>query len=174
MDALIQDVLQYSRVLRAPLDLHPVDVEKVVNGVIQDYPALQPPNADIELRKPLLPVVGHEAFLTQCVSNLLGNAVKFVTPGQKPHVCEETRAKNSEVEIWFEDNGVGIEPEDQKRVFGIFQRGVRAGRTEGTGIGLAIVKKAVERMGGSVGVESSPGRGTRFWLRLPAAPNGAA
>ena len=169
MDGLIQDVLQYNRVLRAPLDLHPVDLEKLVNGVLRDYPNLQPPAADIEVLKPLLPVLGHEAFLTQCVSNLLGNAVKFVSPGQQPRVRVATQPANSEVEVLFEDNGIGIGSEEQENIFGIFHRGRNSQAFEGTGIGLAIVRKAIERMGGRVGVQSTPGKGSRFWLRLPAA-----
>jgi signal transduction histidine kinase len=73
------------------------------------------------------------------------------------------------VRIWFEDNGIGITREDLTRIFGIFERVHPREIFEGTGIGLAIVRKAVERMGGTVGVESDPGKGSRFWLELPAA-----
>ena len=166
MDSLIQDVLTYSRLARAPLELQPVNVEKVVEDVIRDYPALQRPNAEIEIEKPLRTVKGHPAFLSQCVSNLLWNAVKFVPQGQKPRVRVRTVAAHSDVEIWFEDNGIGIAPEDHKRIFGIFQRLHSDKSYQGTGIGLAIVQKAVERMGGRVGVESALGHGSKFWLRL--------
>lgn len=170
MDTLIQDVLTYSRVARAPLQLQPVDVAEVVENVIRDYPGLQRPHADIQIEKPLITVSGHPAFLSQCVSNLLWNAVKFMPPGQKPCVRIRTVAVHQDVEIWFEDNGIGIAPENQKRIFGIFQR-LNADRVyEGTGIGLAIVQKAVERMGGRVGVESEPGQGSKFWLRLHGVP----
>lgn len=166
LDALIQDVLQYSRVARAPLELKPIDLEKIVSQVIGDYPALQPPGAIVQVKKPLLPVLGHEAFLTQCISNLLSNAVKFVAPGVKPKVLVYTKAYGNEVRLWVEDNGIGIPQENQKQIFGIFQR--LHGHTvyPGTGIGLAIVQKAVERMGGRVGVESTVGKGSRFWLQL--------
>jgi PAS domain S-box-containing protein len=169
MDTLIQDVLTYSRVARAPLELQPVDVERVVRDVIRDYPGLQRPRAEIEIEKPLAPVKGHPAFLSQCVSNLLWNAVKFVPHGRKPRVRVRTIPAHSDVEIWFEDNGIGIAPEHQKRIFGIFQRLNPDKAYEGTGIGLAIVQKAVERMGGRVGVESQLGQGSRFWLRLHSA-----
>jgi len=145
-------VLQYSRIARAPVEIKPLQLEKVLEPVIHDYPALQEPNAEIAIEKPLLPVLGHEAFLTQCFSNLLSNAVKFVAEGQKPQVRIGTQPIGSDVRVWFQDNGIGIQKQDQKRIFGIFQRLHPAHRYQGTGIGLAIVQKAVERMGGRVGL----------------------
>jgi signal transduction histidine kinase len=112
-------------------------------------------------------VLANSAALTQCVSNLLSNAVKFVAPGVKPVVRISTQLANGRVRIWFKDNGIGIKEEDFNRIFEIFQRVDRS--HEGTGIGLAIVKKAAERMGGSVGVDSKPGQGASFWLDLQAA-----
>ena len=169
LDSLIQDVLKYSRVAREPVKLEPLDVEKLVKGIIRDYPNLQPPKAKIEIQKPLLPVQGNEAFLTQCISNLLSNAVKFVKPGDHPHVRVWAEELKQAIRLWFEDNGIGIAPENQRRIFGIFQRMHSHKEYEGTGIGLAIVKKAAERMGGRVGLESSLGHGSRFWLELPRA-----
>jgi len=72
------------------------------------------------------------------------------------------------VRLWIEDNGIGIAPEHHERIFRVFERLHRATDYPGTGIGLAIVRKAMERMGGSVGVESALGRGSRFWIELPA------
>ena len=83
-----------------------------------------------------------------------------------PHVRISTRFANGEVEICIEDHGIGIRPEDQRRIFGMFQRVHAGSQFEGTGIGLAIVHRAIERMGGRVGVESAPGQGSKFWLRL--------
>jgi PAS domain S-box-containing protein len=166
LDNLIQDVLQYSRVARAPLELKVIDLEKIIAQVISDYPSLQPPGADIQIQKPLLPVLGHEAFLTQCISNLLSNAVKFVAPGVRPEVTLCTKAKANEVRLLVEDNGIGISAENQKQIFGIFQRLHPNATYPGTGIGLAIVQKAVQRMGGRVGVESTLGKGSKFWLQL--------
>jgi len=166
LDNLIQDVLQYSRVARAPLELKEVDLEKIVNQVISDYPSLQAPEAEILIAKPLTRVMGHEAFLTQCISNLLSNAVKFVAPGVKPKVTVYTRPYGGEMRLFVEDNGVGIAAENQKQIFGIFQRLHPHTAYPGTGIGLAIVQKAVQRMGGQVGVESTVGKGSTFWLQL--------
>jgi signal transduction histidine kinase len=112
-------------------------------------------------------VLGHEAALTQCISNLLANAVKFVPAGTEPRIRVWTGSQNGSVRIWFEDNGIGIAPENHCRIFNIFERVHSDSEFEGTGIGLSIVKKAIERMGGDVGVESEPGRGSRFWIALP-------
>src|SRR5262249_16117227 len=121
LDALIQDVLQYSRVARAPLELKPINLEQLVGQVRSDYPALQEPAATIKVR-PLLPVLGHELFFAQCVSNLVSNAVKFVAPGVKPHVSVYTKNYNKDVRLVIEDNGIGIPYENQRQIFGIFQR----------------------------------------------------
>jgi signal transduction histidine kinase len=111
--------------------------------------------------------MGHEAALTQCIYNLLNNAIKFVPKAIKPHIRIWTEPFENYVRLWVEDNGIGIPAEARDRMFLMFQRFHRSQEYEGTGIGLAIVRKAVERMGGKVGVESEPGRGSKFWLLLP-------
>jgi PAS domain S-box-containing protein len=169
LDELIRDLLDYSRVVRSETVFEPVDLEKLVGDVIEDYPDLRPYRDRIEIQRPLARVLGNEAFLTQCISNLLGNAVKFVKPGEPPAVKVRTEARDAVTRIWVEDCGIGIDPQYQSRIFGIFERLHPARQYDGTGIGLAIVRKAVERMDGRVGFESTPGSGARFWLELPAA-----
>jgi PAS domain S-box-containing protein len=178
MDKLIQDVLVYSRVLRMDLKLEPVNISALLRGMLESYPDLQEPNARVTIDGDLPPVLGNEAALTQCFSNLLNNAVKFVPPHTKPRV--RIWAENGSrvaspangsrqagvVRFWIEDNGIGIDAQYADSIFGMFQR--LSNQYEGTGIGLTIVRKAVERMGGSVGVVSEPGRGSHFWLRLQA------
>jgi signal transduction histidine kinase len=95
--------------------------------------------------------------------------VKFVGRGVRPRVRVRGETTDGFVQLWFEDNGIGIAPESQARLFNIFTRLNRQELYEGTGIGLAIVRKAVERMGGTVGVESEEGKGSRFWVRLQKA-----
>jgi PAS domain S-box-containing protein len=167
LDRLIRDVLAYSSVTLAPIERGPLDPEKLIRQIIQEHPAFQQPNAEIEIRTPLLTILGHEASLTQCIYNLLSNAIKFVPNGTKPHIQIWTEPLENYVRLWVEDNGIGIPAEAKDRMFLMFQRFHRSTDYEGTGIGLAIVRKAVERMGGKVGVESEPGRGSRFWLLLP-------
>jgi signal transduction histidine kinase len=90
-------------------------------------------------------------------------------PGQAPEIQVRTERSNGTVRVWVEDNGIGIDPAHHKRIFAVFERLHQADKYAGTGIGLAIVRKAVERMGGKVGVESAPGEGSRFWIELPSA-----
>ena len=167
MDHLIIDALDYSKAMREELNLIPVDPEKLLRGMIASYPAFQPPAANIEIQGPLPVVLANHAGLTQCFSNLLNNAVKFVAPRQKPRVRVRAETQDSTVRLWFEDNGIGIPPEMHERIFGMFQRLSRD--YEGTGIGLALVRKVMDRMGGKVGVESESGGGSRFWLELRTA-----
>ena len=167
LDRLIRDVLAYSRVTLAPIEREPLEPEKLIRQIIQEHPSFQEPNAEIRVRTPLLAISGHEASLTQCIYNLLCNAVKFVPKGTKPQIQIWTEPIENYVRLWIEDNGIGIPAEAKDRMFLMFQRFHRSADYEGTGIGLAIVRKAVERMGGKVGVESEPGRGSRFWLLLP-------
>lgn len=174
MDRLIQDVLSYSRVARSELVITRVDPEKLLRDILESYPIFHSSVADIELKGPFFALLANEAVLTQCFSNLLGNAVKFVTPGVRPRVeiSSELSAAGRRVRLLFKDNGIGIEPAAQRKIFGIFER--LSNSYEGTGIGLAIVKKGIERMGGAVGVDSQPGRGSTFWLELDRASDGTA
>ncbi|MCI0748713.1 MAG: ATP-binding protein [Verrucomicrobia subdivision 3 bacterium] len=169
MDRLIVDILNYSQVVREELDLGVVDTHKLLLDIIHSYPQFDHAHADISIEGRLPLVLANEAALTQVMSNLLGNAVKFVTPGVRPCVrvgANPEVVDDGRVELWVQDNGIGIPRDVQKRLFNMFTRLHRPGLYEGTGIGLAIVKKAVERMGGSVGVESNPGEGSRFWVQL--------
>lgn len=175
MDSLIQDVLALSNVIRRPIALSPVDVDALTRSLVQERPELSTPRAEIKIESPLLPVLGHEAMLSQCLANLLSNAVKFIEPGTVPRVRVWTEEVNGAttlqplVRIWVEDDGIGIAAEAQDRIFEIFQRLHGDSLYEGSGIGLAIVRKAVERMGGRAGVDSLPKKGSRFWLELPKA-----
>jgi PAS domain S-box-containing protein len=164
MDKLIQDVLSYSRVVRNESPIEKIEVANLLQGIIDTYPALSSETATIDLEDSFPPVWGNEAMLTQVFSNILGNAVKFVAPGVKPQIKVWAEPKESNVRILVRDNGIGIARDQYEKIFEIFQQ-VETG-FEGTGIGLAIVKKAVERMGGKVGVVSDVGQGSTFWIEL--------
>jgi PAS domain S-box-containing protein len=168
LDRLIVDALNYTKLVHGQLALQPVELSRLLRGLLDTYPNLQAPKAQIHLAHDLPRVIGNEALLTQCFSNLLGNAVKFVASGTTPQVRVWAQPQQETIRIWVEDNGIGIAPEFQQRIFDLFQR-LHAGY-EGTGLGLALVRKAAERMGGKVGVESAPGQGSRFWVDLRPAP----
>ena len=103
------------------------------------------------------------------ISNLLSNALRFVRKGVPPVVRIYSERRKGFIRLWVEDNGLGIPPENYEIIFGIFQRLENGPEYPGTGIGLALVKSGIERMGGQVGLESDLGKGTRFWIELPAA-----
>jgi signal transduction histidine kinase len=170
MDALIRDLLTYGGLIHVDLACEPVDLDELLRAVMDGMtPEIQQRAAVVRLTQPLGWVHGHPPMLGQVVSNLLSNGVKFVSPGTSPLISVRTEKRDRSVRLWVEDNGIGIAPEFQERIFGVFERLHREEEYPGTGIGLAIVRKAVERMGGITGVESSPGRGSRFWLELPEA-----
>jgi PAS domain S-box-containing protein len=168
MDRLVRDLLTYSRIARSELQLQPVSLDRLVRDIVSHYPEMQQPQAEITTRGALHSVIAHEPSLTQAISNLLNNAVKFVAPGVKPEVELCTEQQGGHVRLWVHDNGIGIKPEYQGRLFGLFERIHSGKHYQGTGIGLAIVRKSVERMGGKVGMESN-GDGSKFWIELPSA-----
>lgn len=174
MDTLIRDVLDYTKVLRDDARLTPVDLDRLVRDLLATYPDWQPPMADVRVEGTLPFVLGHEGFLTQCVSNLVDNAIEFVATGVTPRVRIGSAAGGDSgaptVRVWFSDNGIGIAPKDHDRVFRMFEHINPANELEGTGIGLTIARKAVERMGGHIDYESEPGAGSKFWIELKRAP----
>jgi PAS domain S-box-containing protein len=167
MDALIQDLLAYSRLSRSALKPSAVNLDSVLGEVLHQFnPDVQKTGAQIRIERPLPEVMGDHATLVQVLSNLISNAIKFVQPGVKPGVNIWAEEKHGRVRLWVEDTGIGIAPEYHDKIFRIFERlqGVEA--YPGTGVGLAIVKKGMERMGGQAGVDSTPGRGSKFWVEL--------
>jgi signal transduction histidine kinase len=169
MDRLVLALLSYGRVARADMALAAVDVESVWEAALaQHEQTIQEKQARVEAALPLPRVQAHEATLGQALANLLSNALKFVDPGVAPRVRLRAEERAERVRLWVEDNGIGIAPEHHERVFRVFEQ--LDGRAYGgTGIGLSIVRKGVERMGGRAGVESEVGRGSRFWVELPKA-----
>lgn len=168
LDLLIQDVLAYSRIAQGEVELTAIPLDVFLKELLNCYPEITE-KLNISLHSPMPSVLGHEGYLTQCVSNFLGNAAKFTRPGVSPEVAIRAETDADWVRIWFEDNGIGIASEHQEQIFQIFGRVYGDKQFEGTGIGLAIVRKAAERMGGKVGVLSELGKGSRFWLNLKKA-----
>lgn len=169
MDRLILDLIAFGRTARAEMELGSVDVQRAwENAVAQTSAQREETKARIETVQPLPTVVGHEATLTQALANLLGNAMKFVAPGVTPWVRIRSEDVGDKVKIWIEDNGIGIPSAMQERAFRLFER-LHGSQYGGTGIGLSIVRKGIERMGGAVGVISEPENGSRFWIEMKKA-----
>ena len=168
MDRLTRDVLVYSKIPRTAFKVHGVDLDKLVSDIVrQNLPDGAKGNITIE--KPLLPVLGNDSFLAQAVSNLIDNAVKFASKERPLQIRVWTQCDEGQVRLWVEDNGIGILPEHQARVWGMFERVHPQHMYDGTGIGLAIVRKTVERMSGTMGLDSDGATGSKFWIQLPAA-----
>jgi signal transduction histidine kinase len=169
MDQLVTDLLQYSQLSRAEIRLGAVDLDRVIRLALDNLEAqIGASGAQVSVAGPLPPVHGNEAILVQVFDNLLSNAIKFVATGVTPQVRVAAETAGGAVRVRVSDNGIGIPAAKQETVFGAFERLHGEERYPGSGIGLAIVRKGLERIGGQVAVESSPA-GSSFILTLPAA-----
>jgi PAS domain S-box-containing protein len=195
MDQLLTDALDYNKAVRSPMPVGKADVLRLLTDLLAAHPEFKPPNAAVTFEGKFPWVIGNEAGLAQCFAELLRNGVKFVEPGKVPQVrvwaeripnhegakLHEPSSRSGKaateslhgatgnrVRICFQDNGTGIPESGHGRIFDMFQR-MHGPEYPGTGIGLALVRKIIEHMGGRVGVESEEGKGSRFWLELPEA-----
>jgi PAS domain S-box-containing protein len=172
MDALISDLLELSQISQQDLHRGPINLSHVARAVLTDLRRSieeRGVQVDIEIPPDAPSVLGQGTTVFQVLHNLVANAIKFVPPERAPHVRIRSEEREPFVRVWVEDNGIGIAREYHESIFGIFVRLHRSEDFPGTGVGLAIVLKAVQRMGGHVGVESTPGLGSRFWFELPKA-----
>jgi signal transduction histidine kinase len=174
MDQLIKDLLSYSRLTRGELAVGPLEMGPIVADALAQVvadPASRDADAQSEGSFPA--VMGHRPTMLQIAVNLLTNAVKFVEDDVRPRVrvwCEE---RGDMARLCVGDNGIGIDPEFHAKVFGVLERLHGIERYPGTGIGLAIVAKGADRMGGRAGVDSVPGEGSIFWVELKIVHQGA-
>jgi signal transduction histidine kinase len=166
MDAMLIDLLAFSRIGQQNMELTAVSLQTVVESVLfRLQKDIQEKNAQVDSSGPWPVVMAHEPTLGQVLFNLVSNALKFTTPGVPPRVRLWTEEQAEYIRFWVEDNGPGIAADYHGQIFRLFTR-LDGEKFEGTGIGLAIVQKGVERMGGRVGIVSSPGQGSRFWFEL--------
>jgi len=198
MTELIDAVLTYGRLNHTLPELIPIDVSSVVNRVLQSLePEISQTRARINVQMTFPRIVGNPYLMEQVLTNLIANALKFTRPGAPPEIsisATQTDAQvgrgvpaeplvpaepstpssfiihnSSFIRITVTDHGIGIPHESTKRMFGMFQKLHPVAQYPGTGIGLSIVKRAVELMNGRVGVFSDPGHGSSFWIELPFA-----
>lgn len=170
MQTLINNLLTLSRVQRKGNPLEPLDLNRTLQTVLDDLQiAIQEAGAEIHL-KPLGIVIGDEGQIRQLLQNLIGNALKYRQEGKAP--CIRIYGQLIEAGRYYqttvEDNGIGIQPEYQQRIFEPFQRLHSTAQYPGTGIGLTICKKIIDRHHGQLSVESKPGEGSRFYFTLPS------
>jgi PAS domain S-box-containing protein len=168
MDLLLLDLLEYSRLNGSELELTGVDMDAAVKDVLASIEKeVEDRKAEVNVKFPLGCVRAHSATMRQVLYNLISNGLKFVPAGRMPHIEVRAEERESYLRVWVEDRGIGIPPQFHQKIFGLFQRLHSHDAYPGTGIGLALVRKAIDRMGGRIGVESDVGKGTRFWFELP-------
>lgn len=173
MQTLVRDLLTYSRISTEKRPSHPVDSKVVLEDVLERLsPAIEDTGADIVVGA-LPQVDSDESELGQVFQNLVSNALKFRS--DRPVRVEiAARPKDDGWVFSVADNGIGIDPRYHDRVFQMFQRLHERGKYEGSGIGLAIAKKIVERHGGAIWVESAIGQGSTFYFTMPPTSGGSA
>jgi PAS domain S-box-containing protein len=178
MQTLIADLLTFSRVISRVESFVPVDLEQIVHGVLGDLEVrIEKVGAMITVG-PLPVVEGDPTQMRQLMQNLIGNALKFQQPEVKPQVqiaarlVAEPEAAGGEPyhEITVRDNGIGFDEKYLDKIFAVFQRLHNRQEYEGTGIGLAVCRRIVDRHGGSITARSKPGAGATFIIQLPAQP----
>jgi signal transduction histidine kinase len=169
MDLLIDALMEYGRLGHENYPMEPIQLKIIVKRLVsqlskdREYP-------EVTLGETWPEVLGNIVLVELVVYHLLSNALKFTRPSVVPQLRIWMENRAGCVRIWIEDNGIGVPMEYADKVFGIFQRLHPSGKYPGTGIGLAIVAKAVSRMKGRVGVEANPKGGSRFWFELRLAP----
>lgn len=167
MDTLIQDLLAYSRISSTEFKLKICDLNNVLKAVRERLEEdIIESEARINIEGSPPSVMGTETLLEQIISNLVSNAIKFVPEDRSPRIDISWEFDGNYVYIYLRDNGIGIKEEDWEQIFHIFNRLHGIESYPGTGVGLAIVKKGVEKLGGSCGVDSVPGEGSTFHIKL--------
>ncbi len=171
MDTLIQDLLAYGRLAHVPLAPATLDLNRQIKSVLRELAAdIRATHASVRVDRLLPKVWADPAMLDLILLHLLKNALTFVAPGDSPRIeIQAQLVASGRVRIAVQDHGPGVALEHQERIFRVFERLHQQDVEAGTGIGLAIVRKAAERMGGVAGVESKPGVGSLFSFELPAA-----
>lgn len=170
MDELIQDLLQYARLGQAGTVREVVDTLPLIKQASEQAIEASGREATLELPSQMPAVLGNEILLRQVVINLVDNAVKYQASGRNAKISISADLLPGLLRINFRDNGIGISPEHFDRIFKVFERLHPNEAYPGTGIGLAIVRRSVELMGGRIGVQSKFGEGSTFWVELPLAP----
>jgi signal transduction histidine kinase len=175
LDRLIEDLLHYSRLDAQTPTATEIDLAAMVEAILKDRrPVIAAQRTEVTINLTATRVHAWERGLLQVLTNLIDNAIKYSRNVAQPAVRIGSEDRSDHVRITVADNGIGFDMKYHDRIFGLFNRLVRQEDFEGTGAGLAIVKKVIEKIGGSVRAESSPGAGSVFFVDLPAPPRSQA
>jgi signal transduction histidine kinase len=167
MRELIDSLLNFSRLGRGEVRYEPIDLRKYIDTCLGNLQAeIRSRHAQVKVKGRSRVIQADPTLLKIALTNLLSNAIKFVPDGVKPEITVSASIRHDLCRIEIGDNGIGISREDQQRIFLPFVRIYTEQEFPGIGLGLPSVRKAVELMGGRVGVESKPGGGSRFWIEL--------
>lgn len=170
MERLVSDLLVYGQLTHVDATSVPISLEHTLNHLLEDLrPEIEARHAQVEVRPPLPVIMGSPVLLKHVLVNLIENALKFVPPDRTPRVIIHGERSEQGARLYIQDNGIGIAPEFHAKIFDLFARLHKPSEYSGTGIGLALVKKAMDRMFGKVGVDSTVGEGSCFWLEFRAA-----
>jgi PAS domain S-box-containing protein len=170
MQTLIENLLEHSQLSRVEFRLTPVDLGSAVQEALKLLEGeTRASNAKISVIGKMSAVIAQPSVLVQSIQNLLSNALKFTKSGRVPRIRVFTETVGDKTRLYVQDRGIGIEERHFDRIFEVFERLHGQETFSGTGIGLAIVKKAMERMNGRCGVDSKVGVGSRFWIELESA-----
>jgi signal transduction histidine kinase len=165
---LISNLLEYSRLKTEHIELGPVSLQHAVTVALERFSEMERTNNDIKVQTLTSSVRANEIYLAQVIQNLVSNALKFTRPESRAHVTISEEATGNVVRLNVSDQGIGIEPEYQEKIFNVFERLHDKATYPGTGVGLAIVQRAISKMGGRVCVQSGF-EGSTFWIELPKA-----
>jgi len=167
MISLIENLLRMFRTDAQPADFRPVSAQRLLDAALSNLEsAVQESQAQVDA-DPLPMVVADAGLLTQVFQNLIANGLKFRVPGSRPQILITSQDLGGDWVFSVRDNGIGLDPQYAHRIFQMFQRLHTRREYPGTGIGLAICKRIVERHGGRIWVESAPGQGATFYFTLP-------
>jgi light-regulated signal transduction histidine kinase (bacteriophytochrome) len=167
---MINDLLVYSRITTKAKPFQPVDLNQVVENLrhFELSSAFEETKGEILIPNPLVAVYGDPSQIHQLLQNLIANSLKFHRDDIPPRISINSHpTRGNKIRITVQDNGIGIDPKYHEQVFVMFKRLHPVTRYQGTGIGLAICKKIVQRHGGEIGIESIPKDGTVIWFTLP-------
>lgn len=171
LDRLIEDLLQYSRLEAENPSFSLVNAPALVESLLRDRaPLIAERGVQVTVTGDLTTVNTWARGLTQVLANLIDNALKYSRGAAQPELGLVLEARPTGARFTVRDNGIGFDLKYHDRIFGLFNRLVRAEEFEGTGAGLAIVKKVVDKIGGKIWAESAPGQGAAFFVELPSVP----